>query len=261
MSRRRFYAPPDEIDGPTIKLSRDETHHLTRVLRLSFGEEVFVFDGRGSEYRCSFVALEHSCARLEVSEMLRDRVETATHITLAQALAKGEKFDFIVQKATELGVSAIAPLVTAHAEVKLSDERSEKRLERWRRISLEAMKQCGRRRLVDIAPPVTLKDFLDPVRAQGADVSDSIRERALLVFSERGGACITEVIARSADSSAVVALVGPEGGWSDEELTLLDERGARAVTLGPRVLRTETAAVVAVTLIQHILGDLSSEKE
>jgi 16S rRNA (uracil1498-N3)-methyltransferase len=259
MSRRRFYASPDEIDGSTIKLTRDETHHLTRVLRLSFGEEVFVFDGRGREYRCSFVALELSCARLEISEALLDKVEPAIHITLAQALAKGEKFDLIIQKATELGVSAIAPLATVHADVKLSDERSEKRLERWRRISLEAMKQCGRRRLVDIAPPVTLKDFLDPVRSQDAGAFGLSLLRTLLVFSERGGACITDVLARRVDNRAVVALVGPEGGWSDEELTLLDERGARAVTLGPRVLRTETAAVVAVTLIQHILGDLSSE--
>lgn len=258
MSRRRFYASPDEIRGSTISLSRDETHHLTRVLRLNFGEEVFVFDGCGREYRCSFVALEQSLARLEISEALLDKTEPAIHITLAQALAKGEKFDFIVQKATELGVSAIVPLVTAHADVKLSDERSEKRLERWRRISLEATKQCGRRRLVEIATPVTLKNFLETARTQGSGVYDLNLSRPLLVFSERGGISIGEAIARSFDNPAVTALVGPEGGWSDDELRLLDERGAIAVTLGPRVLRTETAAVVAVTLIQHILGDLSS---
>jgi len=255
MSRRRFYASPDDIDGSTVKLSPDETHHLTRVLRLGFGEEVFAFDGRGREYRCSFAALEHGCARLEISEELLDEVEPAVHITLAQALAKGEKFDFIVQKATELGVSVVVPLATAHADVKLSDERSEKRLDRWRRISLEALKQCGRRRLVEIAPPVALKDFLE----SGAGASYSRFPPVLLVFSERGGTSITEALARRVDNSAVVAMVGPEGGWSDEELTLLDGRGARAVTLGPRVLRAETAAVVAVTLIQHILGDLSSE--
>jgi 16S rRNA (uracil1498-N3)-methyltransferase len=259
MSRRRFYATPDEIDGSTIKLSPAETHHLTRVLRLGFGEEVFVFDGCGREYRCGFAALERSCARLEISEELLDEVESAVHITLAQALAKGEKFDFIIQKATELGVSAVVPLATAHADVKLSDERSEKRLDRWRRISLEALKQCGRRRLVRIAPPVALKDFLGTVQTRDAGASDSRFPRALLVFSERGGASITEALAHTVDKSAVVAMVGPEGGWSDEELTILDERGARAVTLGPRVLRAETAAVVAVTLIQHILGDLSSE--
>ncbi|MFP5261188.1 MAG: 16S rRNA (uracil(1498)-N(3))-methyltransferase [Blastocatellia bacterium] len=259
MSRRRFYASPDDIGGSTVRLSRDETHHLTRVLRIDFGEEVFVFDGRGREYRCIFFALEDGRARLEISDALLDKVEPAVHVTLAQALAKGEKFDFIVQKATELGASAIVPLVTAHTDVKLSDERSGKRLDRWRRVSLEAMKQCGGRSLVEIAPPVAMKDFLDALRARDAAAPGSNSARPLLVFSEKGGAPITAALSRAVDSSGVVALVGPEGGWGDEELALLDERGARAVTLGPRVLRAETAAVVAVTLIQHILGDLSSE--
>src|ERR1044072_2181634 len=180
MSRRRFYATPDTIDGSTINLSRDETHHLTRVLRLRPGSEVFVFDGCGNEYRCSFLTVKENRARLEISEALSDEVDSSVHVTLAHGLAKGEKFDFIVQKATELGVSNIAPLVTDHADVKLSDEKSEKRLDRWRRISLEALKQCGRRRLVEIEPPVALRDFLNVARTQNA----------ALVFSERGGVSI-----------------------------------------------------------------------
>lgn len=251
MSRRRFYAPPDTINGSIIRLSRDETHHLTRVLRLKPGSEVFCFDGRGNEYRCSFLAVEENRARLDVSEALSDEVDSPTHITLAHGLAKGEKFDFIVQKATELGVSGIVPLVTDRADVKLSDEKSEKRLERWRRISLEALKQCGRRTLVEIEPPITLRDFVNAART----------EDAALVFSERGGRSVADAVARLINKSAVVAMVGPEGGWSDEELDLFDERRAIAVTLGPRTLRTETAALVAVTLIQHMLGDLSSDKK
>ena len=250
MSRRRFYATPDTIDGSTINLSHDETHHLTRVLRLRPGSEVFVFDGCGKEYRCSFLTVKENRARLEISEALSDEVESSVHVTLAHGLAKGEKFDFIVQKATELGVSNIAPLVTDHADVRLSDEKSEKRLDRWRRISLEALKQCGRRRLVEIEPPVALKDFLNVDRTRNT----------ALVFSERGGVSIADALSRAVDKTTVTALVGPEGGWSDEELTLLDERQAIAVTLGPRILRTETAAIVALTLIQHVLGDLSSKK-
>ena len=250
MSRRRFYATPDAIDGSTINLSRDETHHLTRVLRLRPGSEVFVFDGCGKEYRCSFHAVKDNRARIEICEALTDEVDSSIQITLAHGLAKGEKFDFIIQKATELGVSNIVPLVTDNADVKLSDKKSEKRLERWQRISLEALKQCGRRRLVEIERPVTLKDFLCAVPT----------ENTVLVFSERGGVSINNALARASDKKAITALVGPEGGWSDQELTLLDDRRAIAVTLGPRILRTETAAVVAVALIQHILGDLSSEK-
>src|SRR5215216_4744006 len=138
MSRRRFYAAPDAIFGSSVHLSRDETHHLTRVLRLKPGAEVFLFDGRGKEYRCRFLTIKDNRARLEIIEALSNEVDPLIHITLAHAVAKGEKFDFIVQKATELGVSAIVPLVTDHADVKLSEEKSGKRLERWRRISIEA---------------------------------------------------------------------------------------------------------------------------
>jgi 16S rRNA (uracil1498-N3)-methyltransferase len=131
--------------------------------------------------------------------------------------------------------------------VKLSDEKSEKRLERWRRISLEALKQSGRRRLVDINPPLAIIDLLERHAVS----------RTLLVFSERGGASIKGALSEAVDKKNVIALVGPEGGWSVDELNLLSERGAKAVTLGPRILRTETAAIVAIALIQHALGGMS----
>ena len=156
MQRHRFYAPPDSINGSVVTLSRDETHHLSRALRLRPGDEAFVFDGCGREYRCAFTEVKDSRARLEINYELTDEVESPVHLTLAQALAKGEKFDLVVQKATELGACSIVPIVTEHTDVKLSDEKSEKRLERWRRISLEALKQSGRRRLVDINPPLAI---------------------------------------------------------------------------------------------------------
>ncbi|HKP86242.1 MAG TPA: 16S rRNA (uracil(1498)-N(3))-methyltransferase [Blastocatellia bacterium] len=249
MQRRRFYAPPDLINGSRVNLSRDETHHLTRVLRLRPGDEAFVFDGCGREYRCAFLAVKDDSARLEIKAELSGEVESPINLTLAQALAKGERFELAIQKATELGVNSIIPLLTEHADVKLSDERSEKRLERWRRISLEALKQSGRRRLTEIKPPVTFKDFLE---SQGGGSS------VLLVFSERGGDSITKALAGSVDKKRVAAMVGPEGGWGDDELKLAADCGARAVTLGPRILRTETAAIVAIALIQHALGDLSA---
>ena len=150
MQRRRFYAAPESIGESVIHLSSEESHHLARVLRLRDGDEAFVFDGCGREYRCRVKRAETRGAQLEVIERLAGDVESPLDLTLAQALAKGEKFDLIVQKATELGVRAIAPLVTANADLKLSDERAEKRAERWRRIALEALKQSGGRRLVEI---------------------------------------------------------------------------------------------------------------
>lgn len=259
MARRRFYAPPDNITGSIVTLSPHETHHLMRVLRMTPGDEAFVFDGCGREYRCHFRRIESDHAQLEIADELFDVVESPLHFTLAQAVAKGEKFDFIIQKATELGVTGIAPLVTRYAEVRLDAQQKTKRVERWRRISLEAMKQCGRRKLVEIAEPCALREFLATKQKSPAEPpgGGSHMPAALLMFSERGGVAVTDALAATPKACAVVALVGPEGGWSDDELETMNDSGCKAVSLGPRVLRTETAAVVAITLIQHAMGDLS----
>ena len=290
MSRRRFYASPDNISDSAITLSIDETHHLTHVLRMTPGDEAFVFDGCGQEYRCTFRGIKDSCAHLEIEDALSDAVESPLRLTLAQSLVKGEKFDFIIQKATELGVRSIAPLITRYSDVKVDEHQIERRLERWRRISLEALKQCGRRRLVDVESPQTLSRLLDSVAGvahtdlpHAADLRDedpahaaSLRNNrddstdrkpaacatsacaTLLLFSERGGISITRALKDISTANSIVALVGPEGGWSDHEFDLLAERGAIAVSLGSRVLRTETAAIAAITLIQHVSGDLST---
>ena len=247
MSRRRFYAEPTEIDGSLVSLSKEETHHLVHVLRLKPGDEVSVFDGRGNEYRCSFRGEHRSHAELEVTEPLTDVVESPLLLTLAQSVLRSDKFDLIVQKATELGVSRIIPLATEHSNVRFSRDKEDARLDRWRRISLEALKQCGRRRLVEIAAPMTVTKL--------TEAEDS---GLLLVFSEKGGSSIAAALRQAGTLNALTALIGPEGGWSDAELTFLEGRGATAVSLGPRILRTETAALVAITLIQHWIGDLSN---
>ena len=260
MTRRRFYTPPDKIADSRVTLSADETHHLMHVLRMTPGNEAFVFDGCGREYRCSFRRVEHNHARLEISEELLDVVESPLRLTLAQALAKGDKFDFIIQKATELGVRTIAPLVTRYSDVRLDNQQKTKRVERWRRISLEAIKQCGRRRLVEIRAPRTLREFIAANEASPDESPGpaSHPQRLLLLFSERGGVPVTDALGETSKSCSVVALIGPEGGWSDDELETLNDCGCKPVTLGPRVLRTETAAVVAIALIQQVIGDLST---
>src|SRR5262249_2642111 len=141
-------------------LSPDETHHLARVLRLRSGDQVSVFDGAGAEYSCAVAQVSGNQAILKVIERLTDVVDSPLPLTLAQALAKGEKFDFIVQKATELGVRRIVPIVTEHSDVRISDEKTDRRLGRWRRVALEASKQCGRRLLVQIEPPLSFTEFL-----------------------------------------------------------------------------------------------------
>lgn len=264
MQRRRFYAAPETISGSLINLACDESHHLARVLRLHANDEAFAFDGRGREYRCRVAKPDARHAQLEIITALADRVESPLDLTLAQALVKGEKFDLIVQKAAELGVRRIIPLVTENADLRLSDERAEKRMERWRRIALEALKQSGGRRLVDIQPPAALADYLGSItlgESSTAEASRTFADRpappVLLVFSERGGTSIDTALGNTDHTRPVVACVGPEGGWDAIELEGFESRGARPVTLGPRILRAETAAVVAMTLLQHRLGDLS----
>jgi 16S rRNA (uracil1498-N3)-methyltransferase len=262
MARRRFYAPPDDITASLVTLSVDETHHLIHVLRMTPGDEAFVFDGCGREYRCSFRRVEGNHAQLEIEDTLSNVVESALHLTLAQALVRGEKFDFIIQKATELGANAIAPLITRYSDVRLDDQQKIKRVERWRRISLEALKQCGRRRLVEITTPRTLPEFImerEPSSA-GTPGAASHMPQAFLLFSEQGGIAVTDALAGLPSHCEVSALIGPEGGWSDDEFETMNDRGCKAVSLGPRVLRTETAAVVAMTLIQHAMGDLSHRR-
>ena len=249
MQRRRFYAPPDERDDTRITLSADESHHLLHVLRLQRGAEVFVFDGCGAEFRCIVSASAGKRAVLEIVEALTDAVESPLQLTLAQALVKGEKFDLIVQKATELGVNRIVPLSCDHADMKLNREQSAKKIERWQRISMEALKQCGRRSLVEISLPMTLAEFIE--------ASEAASPSARLFFNERGGARLQEALEKLSDQRVVTVLTGPEGGWSDAEIALLNHSACQAVTLGKRILRTETAALVAVTLLQHRLGDLS----
>jgi 16S rRNA (uracil1498-N3)-methyltransferase len=271
MQRRRFYASPEDIDDDRVVLSADESHHLLRVLRLNHGDEVFVFTGLGEEYRCRFVNVEQKRATLEIVEALSDEVESPLQLTLAQALVKGEKFDFIVQKATELGVSRIVPIASEHADLKLNHEHAWKRIERWERISLEAVKQCGRRRRVEINQPQTLNEFLgvqrnaregvspDSTQPPGEDSNGRASQTAFIFFNERGGSSIRKALESFADKRAIAVLVGPEGGWSDAEIDAMSNCGWQAVTLGKRILRAETAALVAVTLLEHLAGDLSND--
>jgi len=256
MSRHRFYAPPAEITGSSITLSPDESHHLSRVLRLRPGDQVSVFDGVGSEYTCKVSHSSGSRVVLEIIGQLTDQVESPLNLTLAQALVKGEKFDFIVQKATELGVSRIVPIVTEHSDVRIADEKADRRLGRWRRVALEALKQCGRRVLLQIEPPQPFTEFLHCENPQSDDRTSG-EVALMLAFTESGGASIDSLLAEHRGGAPVTAVIGPEGGWSDAELRSMAEFGCHSVTLGRRILRTETASVVAIALIQHALGDLS----
>jgi 16S rRNA (uracil1498-N3)-methyltransferase len=255
MSRRRFFAPPDAFKQKTVTLTSDEAKHLRDVLRLKQGDEVYVFDGAGKEFRCVVSDWKRDEVTLvECEQVAPPHLESPLDLTLAVALLKGDKFDLVVQKATELGITRIVPVMTRHADIHLRDASDgEKRVNRWRRIALEAAKQCGRARVAEVHMPA---EFAELIRTAG----DSLR----VMFSEREGRSLKEVIANSvaqggqakAYPTSVTALVGSEGGWANDEITAASDSGWHIVTLGGRILRAETAAITVSVLFQHAFGDL-----
>lgn len=290
MTRRRFYAPPSAFDlnAEAVTLASDEARHLRDVLRLKTGDEVFVFDGAGKEFQCRIEESRRDSAQLRiVSEVEPARPESPLQLTLAVALLKGEKFDLVVQKATELGVTRVVPVVTKLADIRLRDESdAAKRVARWQRIALEAAKQSGRAVVPEITSPVSFQSLLANTSATAGS--------PCLMFSERDGGSLTEAVnslVRTAsvrgrhdahgpldqndplDAEAVLgadgppahaggsdisltALVGSEGGWTGEELAAAREASWAIVTLGGRTLRAETAAITVAVLLQHLTGDL-----
>jgi len=240
MTRRRFFAPPSafNLSKKSVTLTADEARHLREVLRLKPGDEVSVFDGEGKEFRARVVQARRESAELELQNELEPaRRESPLRITLAVALLKGEKFDLVVQKATELGVTRFVPLITRYADIKLRDEAdANKRVARWQRIALEAAKQCGRAVVPEVSAPQPLGTIL---------------KNPCLLFSEKGGRGLTQI-----ETDEITAIIGSEGGWSDEELDEARGAGVEIVTLGGRILRAETAAITAAALLQHRFGDL-----
>jgi 16S rRNA (uracil1498-N3)-methyltransferase len=241
MTRRRFHAPPGAFTQTTVTLAGDEARHLREVLRLKPGAEVYVFDGLGHEFRCTVSNARRESAELRIeAEIEPAKPESPLQLNLCVALLKGEKFDLVVQKATELGATKVTPLITRYADIHLRDAAdATKRVARWQRIAMEAAKQSGRAVVPEISLPVTFEAALD---VEGVGV----------MFSERNGNGLESL----PDTSSITALVGSEGGWADEEIEAAHARNFHLVTLGGRVLRAETAAIAVTVLMQHRFGDL-----
>ena len=242
MTRRRFYSSPDSFNASeqTVTLGADEARHLRDVLRLKDGDEVYVFDGLGREFRCVIATSKRDAAELRIdAEVEPAKPESQLQLNLCVALLKGEKFDLVVQKATELGVKKITPLITRYADIHLRDAAdATKRVARWQRIALEAAKQSGRA----FVPEISL-----PLKFEAVDI-DGLG----VMFAERDGEALENLDA----THSITALVGSEGGWSDEEIESARARNFHVITLGGRILRAETAAITVTALLQHLFGDL-----
>ncbi|MDQ3373945.1 MAG: 16S rRNA (uracil(1498)-N(3))-methyltransferase [Acidobacteriota bacterium] len=235
---RRFYAPSENFNESKITLSVEESRHLRDVLRLRSSENVQAFDGEGREFFCEIEKLEKKGTVLRIIKKIAPTApESGLDLTLVVALLKGEKFDLVVQKAVELGVTKLVPLNAKRADARLKD--TDKRLERWRKIALEAAKQSGRAKLMTIEKPLEFKNFID--------TADGTR----ILFAERGGARFSDI----KDTKKITAAVGAEGGWEAAEIESAREKEFQIVTFKGRILRAETAAISIAAVLQHQFGD------
>jgi 16S rRNA (uracil1498-N3)-methyltransferase len=245
MRLTRCYVPAPLHAGDARLLPREVSAHVARVLRARPGQMLTLFDGRGGEYDARIVAIDRRGVQVQIELHRAVERESALAVTLLQAMARGERMDFIVQKATELGVAGIVALASQRSVVRLDAEGLARRCEHWRAVAISACEQCGRNRVPGIAAVADLESACAQCDAAGA--------RLLLA----PGADLT-LTAAAGQASSISLAVGPEGGFSDEELALAQHHGFRCCRLGPRVLRAETAPLAALAAIQAVAGDFLS---
>ena len=244
MRLARIYQQQPLNSGKLIHLSKEAAHHLIRVLRLDVGAEFILFNGEGGEFKAHITSVQKSSVSAQIDAFNPINSESSLQIILAQTIIRPEKMDYVLQKSVELGVTHIIPLITERCLLpKLSPERWEKRLAHWQAIMINACEQSGRTKIPTVARAVTFKTALDQIKA---DIRIILAPNATQTLPQ---------LAKSCHCAAV--LVGPEGGWATSEMNSALAAGYLPLQLGPRILRTETAGLVALTLLQATYGDIS----
>ena len=244
MRLTRVYVDEPVTAGKRLVVAGSAANHIARVLRLRSGDALTVFDGSGGEFGARVEEFRKDAVVVSVAEHRTLDRESPLSLTLAQGISRGERMDWIIQKATELGASRIVPVFTKRSVVRLDDKQAERKLQHWRAIAVSACEQCGRNRLPDVAPPVDFFDVLPAGLSPG---------ETRLLLSPTGDLRIDGL--RDV-GKGITVLIGPEGGLEDVEQEAAVAAGFQAVRMGPRVLRTETAAIAALTIIQRYFGDL-----
>ncbi|HEY6130782.1 MAG TPA: 16S rRNA (uracil(1498)-N(3))-methyltransferase [Halioglobus sp.] len=237
----RIYTTQQLHSNTVVVLEPDPSRHVALVLRLRVGDSVTLFDGSGGEYPGEITAVDKRNVHVKTGAHLRRECESSLHIHLGIAVSRGERMDWIVQKATELGITALTPLSTEHTGVKLTGERADKKMQHWQQIAICACEQSGRNRLPILHSLQALDRWLDSTVAERRFV---LHHRAD-ILDETG-----------TPPASIALLVGPEGGLSESEIEAAERAGYTALRLGPRVLRTETAPLAAIAILQAYWGDM-----
>lgn len=261
MRLTRVYVDAPVAAGKRVIVEGSAANHIARVLRLRSGDALTVFDGSGGEFGARIEEFRKEAVVVAVEEHRPLDRESPLPLTLVQGISRGERMDWIIQKATELGASRIVPVFTKRSVVRLDGKQAERKLQHWRAITVAACEQCGRNRIPDLAAPV---DFFDMLAGDSSGHPDSAGRPDSAGHSDSAGATRL-LLSPTGDlriddlqdvGKGITVLIGPEGGLEDVEQEAAITAGFKAVRLGPRVLRTETAAIAALTIIQRYFGDL-----
>lgn len=242
MATPRFYCPNPLSLGNTLELPDNAAVHASRVLRMQVGEKAILFNGDGYDYLAELVVVSKNQVSVKVISSQLVGNESPLKITLLQGISAGDRMDFTIQKAVEMGVSSIQPISTQRSVVKLSAERAEKRLEHWQNVMISACEQSGRAVVPEIAAPVSLAQWFGkkPTFDLGITLAPTATQSLKELSKPTGNICL---------------LIGAEGGLTDNEIDLASLQGFQPVTLGKRILRTETAALAAIAAMQILWGD------
>ena len=224
----------------TLALAEAQSHYLSKVLRMQAGRELILFNGEGGEYSAEISGIYKKHVDVLVKSLYPENRQSELHLELAIGVSRGERMDWVLQKATELGVTKITPLITERTEVKLTGERADKKMEHWQQIIISACEQCQRNLLPELSEPQNYSDWISQC--------DTELKFVLHHRDSKG-------LPKNETAKSVALLIGPEGGLDEDEIAEAIVNGFSPLTLGPRVLRTETAPVAAITLVQYLWGD------
>jgi 16S rRNA (uracil1498-N3)-methyltransferase len=245
-----FFVDPLAVTPPTIRITGDLLHHLRDSLRLHQGDSLTLNDGCGTSYCVKVTHVGPQAIDSRITDQQTEPARKSSPIVLGQALIKGDKMDWVIQKATELGVSAIVPLQSSHSVIKPQQNRLEHQRSRWNRIARDAAQQSERWTIPTIADPLDLSEICRQYTS--APLKGILVERS-------SGPSLAAIPLPQSPTQQIILLVGPEGGWAADERSLAQEQGFRPLTLGPRILRAETAAIAALSILQSRLDEIASE--
>jgi 16S rRNA (uracil1498-N3)-methyltransferase len=241
MRTPRFYCADLDSIGSTVQLPDQVHRHAIQVLRMKVGEHLRLFDGQGFEAQAEVIEISKRESKVKLLNQLELQNESPLKTTLLQAISKGERMDYALQKAVELGVSKIIPVITERCNVQLSKERMQKRLAHWQGVIISACEQSGRASLPQLEQVHSLSDLLLSTSFENGIVLDPQSQQSLSMLTPQ---------------QSVTLLIGPEGGFSEQEVAMATDAGFQSVRFGPRILRTETATVAALSVIQSLWGDM-----